>query len=81
MYLPWLEDDDIDDEWRGQAVALLFRPTLVTQTLLESRHRLGRLTREGLRILEVRLIQVVAPHLYDPADMEPDMSDSWAPGP
>ncbi len=78
MYLPWLEEDEVDDEWRGQAVALLFRPNLITQALLDSRQRFGRLTREGLRILEVRLIQLVAPHLYEPADMDPDMSDSWA---
>lgn len=47
MYLPWLEHDDVDDEWRGQAVALLYRPNLVTQAVLDSRRRLGRLTRDG----------------------------------
>jgi hypothetical protein len=79
MYLPWPEDDDVDDEWRHQAVALLYRPNLVTQSLLDNRERLGRLSLDALRILEVRLIQVVAPPLYDPADMDPDRSDSWDP--
>jgi hypothetical protein len=77
MYLPWPEADDTDDEWRGQGVALLFRPGLVTQPLLATRRRIGRLRVEALRILEVRLIQTVAPPLYEPADMDPDISDSW----
>ena len=77
MYLPWREGEDIDDEWRGHGVALLFRPALVAQTLLDTRRRVGRLRVEALRILEVRLIQTVAPSLYDPADLDPDISDSW----
>jgi hypothetical protein len=28
----------------------------------------------------VRITQVVTPQLYDPADMDPDMTDSWAGG-
>ena len=81
MYLPWREADDVDDEWRGQGVVLLFRPGLVTQALLDTRRRFGRLSFEALRMLEVRLIQTVAPHLYDPADMDPDTSDSWPSSP
>lgn len=79
MYLPWPEADEVDDEWRGQGVVLLYRPTLVTQALLDTRRRAGRLRFEALRLLEVRLIQTIASNLYEPADMDPDTSDSWAP--
>ncbi len=78
MYLPWPGPDESDDEWHGQGVALLYRPNLVTQTLLDTRTRVGRLRPQALRILEARLIQTVAPSLFDPADLDPDTSDSWA---
>lgn len=81
MYLPVLGDDEEDDEWRGAGAALLYRPTLVSQGLLDQRERVARLSEPAQRILIARLIQIFSPSLFDPSEpvLAPDMSDSWAP--
>lgn len=82
MYVPDVRDDQIDDEWREHAAVLLYRPSLVTQALLDSRPRLARMSVDAVKILGVRLIQVVSPNLFDPLDENlaiPDLSDCWSP--
>jgi hypothetical protein len=78
LYLPWPLADEIEDEWTGHAAAQLYRPTLVTRTVLDSLLRIQRLSDFGQRRLASRLIQVVSPELLDPADLSsPDLTDGW----
>lgn len=82
MYLPLppgVEEAE-DDEWTGHAAACLYRMTTVTQTVLDERPRVARLSEAAQRILIVRLIQVVSPALFEDPNVDqfrPDMSDSW----
>mgnify|MGYP001263665849 CR=1 FL=1 len=87
MYLPQTDalrldqPADLDDEWDGHGAALLYRPTAVTQQLLDSRERGTRLSEPAERILIASLIAVFSPNDFDPFDealAAPDMSDSWA---
>jgi len=76
------EPDGVDDEWKGHSAALLYRPTLVHQGLVDNRARLTRLTEPAQRILIAALIMMVSPNRFDPFDEQlqpPDLSDSWAP--
>lgn len=86
MYLPQTdalrldEPAGVDDEWDGHGAAVLYRPTAVTQQLLDSRDRVARLSEPAQRILIVGLIAVFSPNDFDPFDealAPPDMSDSW----
>lgn len=87
LYLPatdpmQLDQPAEDDAFAGDAAALLYRPALVTQGLLESRERVHRLSDPAQRILIVALIQIVSPNRFDPFDEDlrpPDLSDSWNP--
>lgn len=75
------EPNEVDDEWKGHAAALLYRPTLVHQGLIDNRERLTRLTEPAQRILIAALIMTVSPNRFDPFDEQlqpPDLSDSWA---
>jgi hypothetical protein len=88
MYLPLdnSEDERHDDEWSGHGAICLYFMTTVTQDLLDSRPRTGRLSQEAQRLLNQRLIQLFTPNFYDPHSLaEPDISDSWgataSPGP
>lgn len=87
MYLPQTDvlhlDEPAggDDEWNGHGAAVLYRPTAVTQQLLDSRSRVARLSEPAQRVLIVSLIAVFSPNDFDPFDKAlaaPDMSDSWA---
>lgn len=85
MYLPvtealQLDEPAEDDEFAGDAAALLYRPALVTQSLLDGRGRAHRLSERAQRILIAALIQSVSPNRFDPFDEDlrpPDLSDSW----
>ncbi len=85
MYLPQTDrlglDEPADDgEFGGDAAALLYRPTLLTQALLDRRERVHRLSEPAQRILIVALMQSVSPNRFDPFDealRAPDLSDSW----
>jgi hypothetical protein len=87
MYLPAteamrLDEPAEDEEFAGDAAALLYRPALVTQSLLDGRERAHRLSDAAQRILIVALIQSVSPNRFDPFDEDlrpPDLSDSWNP--
>jgi len=48
-------------DWAGHAAALLYRPTLVDQTLLNRRMRVARMTANAQRILIAGLIHVISP--------------------
>lgn len=82
LYLPWPKPDSIIDEWTGHAAALLFRPALVSQGLLDSPAcpRLARMTEQAQQLLAIGMIQVVSPNTLDPNDdhlVRPDISDGW----
>lgn len=85
MYLPQtdrlrLDEPAEDDEFTGDAAALLYRPALVTQGLLDRRERVHRLSEAAQRVLITALIQSVSPNRFDPFDeglRPPDLSDSW----
>lgn len=87
MYLPQtdrlrLEEPTDDAEFAGDAAALLYRPTLVTQSLIDRRERVHRLSEPAQRILIAALIQSVSPNRFDPFDQglrSPDQGDSWNP--
>lgn len=79
LQLEGLNEDE--DEWTGHAAALTYRPTSVSQELLDARPRLARLTEAAQRILIVNLIAVFSPNDFDPGDADlvpPDMTDGWA---
>jgi hypothetical protein len=82
MYLPWPKDDPTDDEWRGEAAALLYRPSLVTQEVLDcgACPRIQRLTEMAQQVLSIGLMQIVSANTFDANDPQlnrPDVSDSW----
>jgi hypothetical protein len=87
MYLPQTEPMQVDEptedeEFAGDAAALLYRPALVTQSLLDRRERVHRLSESAQRILIAATIQSVSPNRFDPFDPDlrpPDLSDSWNP--
>lgn len=87
MYLPQserlvLEEPVDDEEFAGDGAALLYRPALMTQRLLDRRQRAHRLSEPAQRILIAALIQSISPNRFDPFDEElraPDLSDSWNP--
>lgn len=84
MYVPLPTDDPADDEWTGHAAICLFRPSLVTQGLLDARDRVARLSDGGQRVLMSRLAQVFSSHVpdpFDPAFPGPDRTDGWTPPP
>lgn len=86
MYLPQTDqlrlDEPVDDEeFGGDAAALLYRPALVTQALLDRRERAHRLSEPAQRVLIAALTQSVSPNRFDPFDealRAPDLSDSWS---
>lgn len=85
MYIPQvapvLVDDpaDEEDEWTGHAAVLIYRPTAVSQTLLDLQPRVARLTANATRILNAALIQTFTANDFDWRTLaEPDMSDGWA---
>lgn len=87
MYLPVTEGlgldeiEEADEEFARDAAALLYRPALVTQALLDGRDRVHRLTASAQRILSAALIQVMSPNRFDPFDAglrDPDLTDSWS---
>jgi hypothetical protein len=86
MYLPQTELLDLDEpteaeEFAGDGAALLYRPALVTQSLLDRRERVHRLSEPAQRILIAALIQSVSPNRFDPFDENlrpPDLSNSWS---
>ncbi|HZK15512.1 MAG TPA: hypothetical protein VFC52_02855 [Solirubrobacterales bacterium] len=86
MYLPQTDrlrlDEPVDDkEFEGDAAALLYRPALVTQALLDRRERAHRLSEPAQRVLIAALTQSVSPNRFDPFDealRAPDLSDSWS---
>lgn len=87
MYLPQseqlaLDDPEADDtEYTGHAAALLYRPALVSQALLDRRPRLHQLSGDATRILDAALISIFTPNNFDPANLaEPDLSNGWASG-
>ena len=78
--LPLDQPADVDDEWVGHGAALLYRPTAVTQQLLDSRERVARLSEPAQRILIASPIAVFSPNDFDPFDKAlaaPDMSNGW----
>jgi hypothetical protein len=85
MYLPQterlqLDEPAADEEFAGDAAALLYRPALATQSLLDRRERVHRLSEPGQRILIAALIQAISPNRFDPFDeglQSPDLSDTW----
>lgn len=84
LYVPWPHNDDSSDEWTGHAAALLYRPVLVTQEVLDSAAcpRIARMTEQAQHLLALGMIQVVSPMTLDPSDpnlIRPDISDSWEP--
>ncbi|MDQ3609504.1 MAG: hypothetical protein M3459_11470 [Actinomycetota bacterium] len=81
MYLPQAGLADLDpseqdvDEWAGHAAALIYRPTAVTQSLLDHQPRMARLTADATRILQAAIIQTyTASNLAWESLAEPDMS-------
>lgn len=87
IYLPQsdrlrLDEPAVEEEFGGDAAALLYRPTLLTQALLDRRPRVHRLSGPAQRILIAALVQSVTPNRFDPFDeglRAPDLSDSWNP--
>lgn len=85
MYLPQtdrlqLDEPAEDEEFGGDGAALLYRPALMTQALLDRSERAQRLSESGQRILIAALIQGVSPNRFDPFEdglRAPDLSDSW----
>jgi hypothetical protein len=84
MYLPQLEPVLLDapeerqDEYDGHAAALIYRPTTVSQALLDCAPRITRLTADATRILDAALIQTYTPNNFDwKALAQPDLSDGW----
>jgi len=76
IYLPWPKEEKGQED----AAACLYRPSCVTQQLLDARPRLKRMTQKGLKLLHIRLIQVISPNLFPPDDeglRDADLSDSW----
>ena len=80
MYVPLPEPDQIDDEWKGAGVILLYMASLVTQPLLDVSTRVARMTEDAQRILMARLMQTVGPYMPEPNDpaLAPDLTDGWA---
>lgn len=85
MHLPQthqlrLDEPGLDEEFGGDAAALLYRPALATQALLDRRERVHRLSEAAQRVLIAALMQSVSPNRFDPFDEAlrvPDLSDSW----
>jgi hypothetical protein len=85
MYLPQVdpirldEPDTEPDEWTGHGAALVYRPAAVSQTLLEERPRIARLTSDATRILNAAIIQTYTPNDFDWRELaEPDITNGWA---
>lgn len=84
MYLPQVGTvlidvpEDGEDEWTGHAAALIYRPSSVTQTLLDHQPRVARLTADATRILNATIIQAYTPNRFSWESLaEPDMTDGW----
>jgi hypothetical protein len=65
--------------WTGHAAALLYRPAIVTQSLLGQQPRIARLTADATRILDAAIIQTYTPNNFAWESLtKPDMTDGWA---
>lgn len=87
MYLPQTEvlvlDDpsEPEDEWTGHAAALIYRPALVSQAVLDRRPRLHQLTGPAIKILDAYVIHTFSPNDFRADDLaEPDLSNGWSDG-
>lgn len=85
MYLPQSErlvlDDpeETDDEYTGHAAALLYRPAMVSQALLDARDRLHQMSGPAMKILHASIINTYTPNNFRPEDLaDPDLSNGWA---
>lgn len=85
MYLPQtdllrLDDPDEDHgEYAGHAAALLYRPSLVSQAVLDVRDRLHQLTGEATKVLNAAIISTYSPNTFAPDDLDdPDLSNGWS---
>lgn len=72
MYLP--ADGGVMKE---ESAALLFRPSLVTESALPSDKRLGRLGEDAMRVLQMKLTETFTGLPVKRTQFQPDMSDSW----
>jgi len=86
MYLPQnellvLDDpDQEEDEWTGHAAALIYRPGVVSQALLDARPRLLQLTAPATKILDAYIIHTYGPNDFNWSQLaDPDLSNGWAP--
>ncbi len=72
MYLPPRADAE-------ESLALLFRPALIHQRLLEESERLTQLTEVAVKHLQAKIVEAFTGSWFDPAVMTPDVSDHWNP--